>query len=150
MARGPYSLRDAYSHLKNPHKYKGARPVTLRSGLEINWVMKFLDTHPSVLEWGSENVIVQYYYPISKKRHRYFVDFWMKVLESDGKIREYLIEIKPKSQTVAPKVPKRKTRAYMESVMTYVKNQSKWEAAKAYAEQRGMIFKVITEADIPQ
>ena len=145
----PYRLKDAFPHLKNPKKYKGPRPITLRSGLEINWVMKFLDLHSSVLEWSSENVIVPYFYPIDRKRHRYFVDFWMKVRESDGSIKEYLIEIKPKSQTVPPKIPKRKTRSYMNEVATYVKNQSKWQAAEEYAGRNDMTFKVITEGDIP-
>ena len=149
MARRYYQLKDAFSHLKNPQKYKGPRPITLRSGLEINWVMKFLDTHPSVIEWSSENVIVPYYYPVSKRRHRYFVDFWMKVREPDGSIKEYLIEVKPKAQCSQPKIPKRKTRKYLQEVNTYIQNQAKWEAARAYAKRHNMEFKVIVESDIP-
>ena len=149
MAHRYYSIKDAWSHLKHPERYKGTRPITLRSGLEINWVTKFLDKHSSILEWSSESIIVPYYFPISNRRHRYFVDFWMKVLEPDGKVREYLIEIKPKSQTKPPKQPKRKTRKYLQEVNTYIKNQCKWEAATAYAKRHDMEFKVICEGDIP-
>ena len=53
--------------------------------------------------------------------------------------------IKPKKQTVAPKNPKRKTKKYVNEVMTYVKNTSKWEAANQYANHKGWKFQVWTE-----
>ena len=144
-----YHLKDAFVYLKNPQKYRGSRPCTLRSGYEITWVLKFLDVHPSVLEWGSESVIVKYMNPVDERMHRYFVDFWMKVREADGSIKEYLLEVKPKKQTMAPKLPKKKSRRYLEEVNTYIKNTAKWEAATKFADQKNMVFKLITEEDLP-
>ena len=55
-----------------------------------------------------------------------------------------MVEIKPKKQTVAPQ-KKRKTKKYINEVMTYIKNTSKWEAASQYAEHKGWKFQVWTE-----
>ena len=75
------------------------------------------------------------------KWHRYFMDLYV-LFENK---QEYLIEIKPEKQTIEPKVQQRKTKKYLKEVMTYVKNQSKWRAAKKYADDRGWIFQVWTE-----
>ena len=45
--------------------------VVYRSSWELKY-MKYLDRHPAVLEWGSENVIIPYYNQIEKKTRRYF------------------------------------------------------------------------------
>jgi hypothetical protein len=54
----------------------------------------------------------------------------------------YLIEIKPKCQTIPPVQPQRKTRKYITEVMAYAKNISKWEAADRYAKSQGWTFQV--------
>ena len=56
-----------------------------------------------------------------------------------------LVEIKPKSQTKAPKQPTRKTKRYINEVMAFVKNQSKWEAANQFADHKGWKFQIWTE-----
>ena len=61
------------------------------------------------------------------------------------KEKTFLIEIKPKKQTQAPKEPSRKTKRYITEVMTYVKNTSKWETAQSYAADRGWEFVIWTE-----
>jgi aldehyde:ferredoxin oxidoreductase len=73
--------------------------------------------------------------------HRYFVD--VKVKFKSGKI--YLIEIKPEIQTKPPVKKKRKSQKYLKEVMTYIKNESKWEQAEKYCKQRGWEFKIFTE-----
>ncbi len=73
--------------------------------------------------------------------HRYFVDLFIRM--KDGKC--YLIEIKPKAQTLPPKQKSRKSKKYLREVMTYGKNQYKWKAATKFAHKRGMIFQVWTE-----
>ncbi len=47
-----------------------------------------------------------------------------------------------------PVKKKRVTKAYMESVYTYVRNQAKWEAARAYCASQGMKFVVLTENEL--
>lgn len=149
MPNRPYQIQDAFPHLKNPERYVGTRPCTLRSGLEISFVFKFLDVHPSVKKWSSEDIVIPYYYPVDGRRHRYFVDFWMESEGQDGNLYEHLIEIKPKAQTAPPKQPKRKTRKYLADVNEYIKNQAKWQAATLFAERNNMDFKILTESDIP-
>lgn len=73
--------------------------------------------------------------------HRYFVD--IKFEMNDGRV--FLVEIKPKKETLPPKNPGKKTKRYITEVMTYAKNISKWEAAKEYAMDRGWLFEVWDE-----
>ncbi len=55
-----------------------------------------------------------------------------------------LVEIKPKKETIPPK-KRAKTKRYINEVMTYVKNTSKWQAAQQYADHKGWKFQVWTE-----
>lgn len=149
-----YQIQDLFPHLKNPHKYVGTRPITMRSGWEIKFASGFLDLNPSVVEWSSESVVIQYFYPVDKKWHRYFTDFWMKVRQDDGTFKEFIIEIKPSAQTRPPKEPKRKTKGYINQVQTFIKNEAKWNTARAYCADRTRMgrptdFMIITEHDIP-
>ena len=45
--------------------------------------------------------------------HRYFPDFYIKVKESTGAIKKYIIEIKPNKQTKPPAKPKRQTKGLL-------------------------------------
>ena len=65
--------------------------------------MKYCDGNPSILEWGSEEIVIPYRSPLDNRIHRYFVDFYIKVKDVDGNIQKYLIEVKPKKQTREPK-----------------------------------------------
>ena len=110
--------------------------------------MKLCDNNSNILEWSSEEVIIPYKSPIDNRYHRYFVDFWIRQKNKDGKIVEKLIEIKPKKQCIEPKVQKRKTKAYVREVCEYAKNQAKWEAATEYCKDRRLEFKVLTESEL--
>ena len=95
--------------VKNYQKYKGdPTNVIYRSSWELKF-LKYCDLNDNVLEFGSEEVIVPYMSPLDNRIHRYFPDFYIKVREKNGKIKKYLIEIKPKKQVIGPsKNPKRK------------------------------------------
>jgi hypothetical protein len=129
---------------KNPAKYHGdPRQIVYRSLWERQ-VMETLDLHPDIVAWGSETVIVPYRSPVDRQVHRYFVDFWLRKRSGE----EILIEVKPLSQTKPPVKPKRITRKWKEQVVTYAINERKWEAARAFAEARGMTFQLITEREL--
>jgi len=134
--------------LVNPDKYKGTLPVVYRSSWEQR-VFYFLDTHPSILEWGSESIVIPYKSPLDGQIHRYFVDLHFTVKNKNNEIKKYLIEIKPKKQTEPPKEPKRKTQKalerYKQEQLEFVKNQAKWEAAKNWAKNKGYVFQIWTE-----
>jgi len=110
--------------------------------------MAFLDEHSSIISWGSENVVIPYMYSVDQTTHRYFVDFSIEVLENNGKKQKYLIEIKPYCQTIPPVVKKVQSKRYIEDVCTFVKNQDKWKAARAYCDKNGLKFQVITEKEL--
>jgi len=130
----------------NPKKYVGnTNQIVYRSLLERRF-MRYCDLNTDILYWASEELAVRYYSPLDKKYHRYFPDFIVKTINND----KYMIEIKPSRQAVKPKPPKKKTKSYMRESFEYIKNQAKWQAAKAYCEDKGMQFKIITEKDLGQ
>ena len=131
-----------------PKKYRGdPTNIIYRSLWELKF-MKYCDSNPNILEWGSEEVIVPYRSPIDNRYHRYFPDFYIKVKENTGTIKRMIIEIKPQKQCIEPKVQKRKTKSYVYQVCEYAKNQAKWEAAKEFCEDRKWEFKVLTENEL--
>lgn len=133
---------------KHPEKYKG-NPVSII--YRSLWERKFMvhcDNSESVLEWSSEEVFLNYYDPTTNRIRRYFPDFLIKVRESNGTIKKYMIEIKPKKQTAPPPKPKRQTKRYLQEAYEYAKNQSKWAAAREWCADRGYEFKVFTENEL--
>ena len=131
-----------------PKKYKGDPTNIVYRSLWERTFMKYCDTNENILEWFSEGIAVPYRSPIDNKIHRYFPDFYIKVKESNGQIKKYIIEIKPKKQTVEPIPQKRKTKGYIYEVYEYAKNQAKWKAAEEWCADKGYEFKVLTEDDL--
>ena len=131
-----------------PQKYKGDPTNIIYRSLWERKFMVYCDLNERVLEWGSEEIALPYRSPVDNKVHRYFPDFYIKVKESTGHIKKYLIEIKPKKQTAPPTKPKRQTKGYIYEVYEYAKNQAKWEAAEEWCADRGYEFKVLTEDDL--
>ena len=128
----------------NPKKNRGnPRRVIYRSLWERKF-MVFCDNQPSILEWGSEEVIIPYRAPDGRVR-RYYPDFYIKVLEGSGKVTKYIIEIKPKKQTKPPNAKNKKTAAYKRDALTYCKNRAKLDAAEDFCEDRQMNFMILTE-----
>ena len=110
--------------------------------------MKWCDGEESILEWGSEIVVIPYISPIDGKVHRYFVDFYIKVKDKNNAISKYLVEIKPERFTKPPEIPKRKTKKFIDEVFQYGVNEAKWKAANHYCEHRNMKFIILTEKDL--
>jgi len=131
-----------------PKKYKGDPTNIIYRSLWERKFMVYCDLNEKVLEWGSEEMFVWYRSPIDSKPHRYFPDFYIKVQESNGQIKKYLIEIKPKRQTTPPPKQQRQTKKYLYEAYEYAKNQAKWEAAKEWCADRGYEFKVLTENEL--
>ena len=134
-----------YYKPKNPQKYKGdPTNIIYRSWWECLYMMR-LDSDPEVIWWQSEETIIPYRSPIDQKIHRYFVDFTVKY-----KSKTELIEIKPFKQTQPPVITegKKKSRKYLNEVMTWGVNSAKWKAAQEYCKDRGYIFKILTENEL--
>lgn len=130
---------------RNPEKYKGdPTNITYRSQWELKF-MAYIDNHPNVIWWKSEEVIVPYRSPIDNKIHRYFPDFVIFMINKDGRKETVMIEIKPKSQTLEPIKQSKKTKRYINEVYTWGINQAKWKAAAEYCADRGWKFQIMTE-----
>ena len=133
----------------NPKKYRGNPNQIIYRSLWERKVMVYCDKNDAIIEWGSEEVIVPYLSPMDGKIHRYFPDFYMKVRQSDGSTKKFIIEVKPKSQCKQPvKNPKRRTTKWFNEVKTFAINQAKWKSAREFCEDKGMEFKIFTEDHI--
>lgn len=129
---------------KNPGKYKGnPTNIVYRSGWELKFMI-YLDNHPEVVSWSSEEIIVPYRSPVDNRVHRYFPDFLVK--KKDGKT--LLVEIKPRAQTKPPEIQNKKSKRYITEVMTWGVNQAKWKAAEEYCADRKWQFLVLTEKEL--
>ena len=132
----------------NPKKYAGdPSKIVYRS----NWERRFMvycDKNDDIVYWASEEIAIPYINPIDNKVHRYFPDFYIKVKESTGQIKKYIIEIKPQRQTAPPPKPKRQTKGYLREAFEYARNQAQWKAAKEWCLDRGYEFKVLTENEL--
>lgn len=140
---------------KYPEKYKGdPTKITYRSLWEFKF-FRFIDGHPDVLWWASEEFVVPYMSPIDGKMHRYFPDVVLHKKMADGSLETLMIEIKPKKQTIPPDISKRNatptgrlSRRYLNEVKTYGVNEAKWKAARRYCAERGWNFQLFTENEL--
>lgn len=129
----------------NKEKYQGDYTnIIARSSWEIRF-FNWCDLNPSILYWSSEEVIVPYICATDGKWHRYFLDGKITVKNKTGEIKTYLIEIKPEKETMPPIYPGKQTKRYLTETLTFMKNQSKWKAAKQFAYDRKWEFIVLTE-----
>ena len=141
------SYKGKYKPLR-PYKYKGDPTKIIYRSLWERKFMQYCDDNMNILEWGSEEMYVWYKSPIDNRAHRYFPDFYIKVKENTGKIKKYIIEVKPKKQTKAPPKPKKQTKTYLREAFEYAKNKAKWKAANEWCLDRGFEFKVLTEKEL--
>ena len=131
-----------------PRKYKGDPTNIIYRSLWERKFMVYCDKNDNILEWASEEIAIPYRSPVDNRVHRYFPDFYMKVKERGGKVKRYVIEVKPAKQTKAPVKPKRQTKGYIREAYEYAKNQAKWKMARECCADRQWEFKVVTEKEL--
>jgi len=109
--------------------------------------MKFCDDNENVISWSSEEVVIPYRSPLDGRIHRYFIDFWLKVKQKNGKINTLLVEIKPQSQTIPPTIKEgsKLTPTKIKQIKAYALNSEKWKAAKNFCSEKGWEFVIMTE-----
>ena len=144
-------FKQGYFQPRNPEKYMGdPTKIIWRSSWEFRF-MTWCDIHPQIKQWSSEPVPIPYNNPVTKKVAKYFVDFYI-VVEKNGVLESYLIEVKPNSQTKPPNQKLlegnrtlKKIQSYNWQLKTYVVNKAKFEAAVQFAKSRGMKFAICDE-----
>jgi|TARA_R110000851_G_scaffold142306_3_gene280759 hypothetical protein len=140
--KGKFRPINTYKYLGNPSN------IIYRSLWECK-LMSYLDKHPDVLKWNSEEVIIPYRSPIDGRKHKYYPDFYVQ-RRINGKIKESIIEVKPDIQTRPPKIQRSRTptRKYLREVRAWGVNEAKWIAATEYCKDRGWDFKIMTEKEL--
>lgn len=132
---------------RNPSKYKGdPTNIIYRSSWELK-LMSYLDAHPDVLSWGSEEIVIPYRSPVDNKIHRYFPDFIVKKRGATG-VQTLVIEVKPAAQTKPPVVQKSRSVRYLNEVKTWGVNSAKWKAAQDFCADRKWSFLIMTEHEL--
>lgn len=130
---------------RNPQKYVGdVNRIISRSGLELKYFL-YVDRNPKIINWCSEEMVINYISPLDNKVHRYFVDMYIKYIDKNGNVRKYLVEIKPLSQTKMPRKGNKKERVYLKECMDYARNLAKWDACVKWCNSKGMEFLIWTE-----
>lgn len=118
-----------------------------RSSYELQF-LKWCDNNPKIVDVKYEKVVIPYRCKTDNKLHRYYVDCRITMREKAGD-KTYLIEIKPFKQTLKPTITKRKKKqTIIYEHLSYVKNLSKWDAAKQYCASRGFRWCILTEKGI--
>ena len=134
---------------ENPKKYIGdITKIVSRSSWETK-MFRWCDNNPSVIRWNSEDIVIPYFSSADEKMRRYHIDVYAAIKMADGTIKQYLIEIKPNSQTKKPIMRGRKKKeTYLKECYTFQVNSDKWEHAKSWAKQNGMEFIIMDEFDL--
>lgn len=128
---------------KYPDKYAGKEYPRYLSNYELRF-FRWCDLNENVKSWASEAVIIPYLNPLDNRMHKYYTDGVVALKEGD-RVQKYLIEIKPKSQTVAPVAGKKRSKTLLYESKQWVQNQAKWAAAKVWAERNGYKFLILTQ-----
>jgi len=130
---------------KHPEKYVGdVNNIVYRSSWELSFC-RWIDNNPAVKKFNMEGVVIPYVSVVDNKVHRYFVDFILEYEDRKGETRRALVEVKPHKQTQPPVPPKKKSKYYINEVLTYHVNMSKWKAAIEFCKKNSMDFVILTE-----
>lgn len=138
--RGIYKPQFPKKYIGNPNE------IVYRSLWERKFC-RYLDTNEKVLKWASEEIVIPYYNPVKKRMARYFPDFYMEYIDTSGKKKKCLIEVKPLKETKPPTY-KRRTKNVLIAEAMYSQNQAKWAAAEDFCADQGWEFRILTEKEL--
>lgn len=121
--------------------------VNYKSSLELS-AIRYCDYNNNITKWSLEPFAIKYLKITDMKMHRYYVDLFIEFKNG----QKFLVEIKSKGETIAPRKPTKCTpkamNRYNKSFETFIINSSKWEAAKKFAELNKMKFIILTEDEL--
>jgi len=110
--------------------------------------MVHLDENSNVIQWSNEEIVIPYLSPVDNRWHRYFPDFFVRVKNKKGIEESLILEVKPKSQAIPPKMKNKITKQYITEVAIWGVNEAKWKAAEEYCKDRKWKFSIITEEQL--
>jgi hypothetical protein len=124
--------------MQNPSKYVGNKTPTYRSSWEYVF-MQFCDNNPSILNWASEAVHINYRNPLTGKNTIYVPDFLITYNDANGAQHAEVVEVKPRKETTLEGAKNIRDQA------AAILNMAKWEAARQWCKAHGLTFRVVTE-----
>lgn len=132
-------------HVSNREKFVGNYDPIYKSKLEAK-MMFYLDHNSNVLRWNYESFPIKYRDESSGGKIRnYYIDFTAVVKTAENRLQTVWIEVKSESETRPPKGVAKNNPT---NVKIWLKNQSKWKAARTLAESKGHKFVVISEKEL--
>lgn len=138
-------FKQGYYTPKHPEKYLGdPTKIVYRSSWELN-LHKFFDNNTRVIKWGSEIVSIPYLKPTDGRIHKYYPDYYVEFINTDGEIIRELIELKPLAQT---RQPRGRGKQNLYEQLTFAVNVSKWAAAEEWCRTRGINWRIVTERSV--
>ena len=148
-------------NINKVYKLNNEGGLYYRSGLEKKF-MFWLDNNENIVIWGCENLEIPYQMThfdngdVKIKNHRYYPDFYYKIKNSDGSIKDIVVEVKPqkeyemvlklsegKIEPTSGSLKKLKSQEY--DVKMGYKNKVKWETMIKWCNKKGYEFIIITE-----
>lgn len=130
-------------HVRNKDKYMGQYDPIYKSKLEAK-MMFYLDHNENVVKWNYEAFPIKYLDESTNKIRNYYIDF-IAIVKAENHLQTVWIEVKSESETHAPG---KRAAKNQKAVELWIKNQSKWKAAKRLAESKGHKFVVISEKEL--
>lgn len=148
--KGWYQLLNPNKFIKPLDEYMQSYKdghVNFKSRLELK-AIKYADFNKHIISWSIEPFNIKYVKPTDGKIHRYFIDLFLEFSSGD----KFIVEIKPKSETLPPKKPTKNTQKasmnYQLALQTYAINQAKWKAAEEFAALNKMKFIILTDEEL--
>lgn len=125
-------------------------------------IMVWLDMKEEIFQWGAECLEIPYQMThfengnIEIKKHRYYPDFFYRMRNSKGELREVVMEVKPmkeykmvqdlnEGRLAVPEKGMKKLKSFEYDLKMAYKNKQKWETMIKWCDKKGYDFIIITE-----
>ena len=130
---------------KNPQKYQGNdKQIIYRSSWE-RLFMVYCDKKAEIWNWSSEEIKIPYMF--EDKNRTYYPDFWVDMMDKNGRRVQKIIEIKPHYQRGGDK-PDREVNEKFGQKLDYLTEMRDW--FKANKPKRSILVGDLNIAPLPQ
>lgn len=140
-------IKQKDKHMKSVNETAEGILVEYKSSLELS-AIRYADYNKHIVRFSLEPFAIPYLKPTDGKTHRYYIDLFLEFSTGD----KFLVEVKSYGETIPPKKPKSKSQkaldSYKKALETFMINQSKWDAARKFASERGVKFIILTENEL--
>lgn len=154
-----YKTYQGIYKITKPEKYIGTQNPTYRSSWE-KVAFCHCEFNTNVIKWSSESIKIPYCWA-DGSRHNYIPDLYVEMITNDNTIQKFIVEIKPwgqgpsanKAGEVKPRPQRPKNnnpkalKRYINEMVTYDKNERKWQAAQAFCQSNNIKFLILSDED---